>query len=191
MLASVTMSSVYLSSNISSHLTEHFNVFQQVYIYIYISSLTTIFFRFLYKSVHFYYRNGIIFPYIYSVFHHLRKQSLYPCVCWRMASSLVLYIGAIVDRWWFRCRCNYSRSDQGEPHWQGPANTYRLRGFTFFFTICIINITLNSLQSQLKTDGLSIRHNSHKPLRLPIKLCLSITEIFSITKRPDCRKILF
>lgn len=120
MLASVTMSSVYLSSNISSH--QNILMCFNKYIYIqciYISSLTTIFFRFLYKSVHFYYRNGIIFPYIYSVFHHLRKQSLYPCVCWRMASSLVLYIGAIVDRWWFRCRCNYRRSDQEEPHWRG------------------------------------------------------------------------
>lgn len=185
------MSSVYLSSNISSHQNILMCFNKYIYIYINISSLTSNLFRFLYKSVHFYYRNEIIFPYIYCVFIILRKQSLYPCVCWRMASSLVLYIEAIVDRWWFRCRCNYSRSDQGEPYWRGPANTYRLRGFTFFFTICIINITLNSLQSQLKTDGLSIRHNSHKPLRLPIKLCLSITEIFSITKRPDCRKILF
>lgn len=73
MLASVTMSSVYLSSNISSH--QNILMCFNNYIYKYLESNFK-FIQILYKSVHFYYRNGIIFPYIYCVFHHFKKTVL-------------------------------------------------------------------------------------------------------------------
>lgn len=89
MLASVTMSSVYLSSNISSH--QNISMCFNKYIYINISSLTSNLFRFLYESVHFYYRHEIIFPYIYCVFHHF-KETVLISLCaegWRAPSFYI------------------------------------------------------------------------------------------------------